>query len=181
MANVVSITINGFDKSTRAFAQAKANVIGLQKVAAALATSWVAMAAAATKSAIDSADALGKMAEKASIPVEALSRLSHAASLSNVESGTLQTGLIQLSKTLSETLSNPASEAARILRAMGVAATDTAGKLKPTEETLLALADKFRGFEDNAAKSALALKLFGKSGAELLPLLNQGAEGIRQL
>ena len=35
--------------------------------------------------------------------------------------------------------------------------------------------------EDGAGKTALAIKLFGKSGADLIPLLNQGRAGIKEL
>jgi hypothetical protein len=64
---------------------------------------------------------------------------------------------------------------------LGVAVKDAAGQLRPTEEVLLDLADAFAAMPDGAEKSALAVKLFGKSGVELIPFLNQGRAGIEQL
>lgn len=44
-----------------------------------------------------------------------------------------------------------------------------------------AVAKALSGFEDGASKSAVAMALFGKSGAELMPFLKElGAEGGRQ-
>jgi hypothetical protein len=51
----------------------------------------------------------------------------------------------------------------------------------PTEKVLLEIATVFAGLEDGAVKSALAVELFGRSGLDLIPFLNQGAAGIAQL
>ena len=53
--------------------------------------------------------------------------------------------------------------------------------MRPTEAVLLDLADAFAAMPDGAEKSALAVKLFGKSGVELIPFLNQGRAGIEEL
>jgi hypothetical protein len=44
---------------------------------------------------------------------------------------------------------------------------------------LLDLADAFSQFEDGANKNALALAIFGKSATTMIPLLNQGRDGIK--
>jgi hypothetical protein len=43
------------------------------------------------------------------------------------------------------------------------------------------VADRFKNMEDGAAKSGIALTIFGRAGAEMIPMLNQGAEGIRAM
>lgn len=48
-------------------------------------------------------------------------------------------------------------------------------------DALLAVADAFSKSQDGAAKAAIAQELFGASGEQLIPTLNQGAEGIRNL
>lgn len=47
-----------------------------------------------------------------------------------------------------------------------------------TEMMLRAVADKFATMSDGAEKSRLAVELFGRSGLQLIPLLNQGAAGL---
>jgi hypothetical protein len=53
--------------------------------------------------------------------------------------------------------------------------------LSDTNGTMLALADAFAGMEDGGRKTALAMELLGKSGADLIPFLNQGSDEIERL
>ena len=46
--------------------------------------------------------------------------------------------------------------------------------MKSTEAVLLQVADVFANLEDGAVKTALAVKLFGKSGMDMIPFLNRG-------
>lgn len=46
---------------------------------------------------------------------------------------------------------------------------------------LVEAADKFAAMKDGPAKTALAMQLFGRSGKDLLPILNQGGSGIEAL
>lgn len=48
------------------------------------------------------------------------------------------------------------------------------------EQKLELLADKFAVLRDGIEKDALATDLLGRSGAMMIPMLNQGAEGIRR-
>ncbi|WP_155629125.1 phage tail tape measure C-terminal domain-containing protein [Burkholderia cepacia] len=48
-------------------------------------------------------------------------------------------------------------------------------------DALLAVADAFSKSQDGAAKAAIAQELFGQSGEQLIPTLNQGADSIRSL
>lgn len=136
--------------------------------------------AALVKGAIDSADELNKLSQKIGISVEALSTLQFAAQLSDVGLDTLKTGLKGLSANLTEARSG-LGEGAALFQALGVSVEDTAGNLKSSDTILLEIADRFASFEDGATKTALAVKLFGKSGMDMIPFLNQGASGIRAL
>jgi phage-related protein len=46
---------------------------------------------------------------------------------------------------------------------------------------MLEVADKFATMPDGAQKSATAMALFGKSGADMIPLLNGGSEAVKGL
>lgn len=64
---------------------------------------------------------------------------------------------------------------------LGVSAKDAHGNTKDMDTLLLDLADKFKDLPDGPQKSALAIDLFGRSGQNILPFLNQGREGITKL
>lgn len=130
------------------------------------------------KSTAELQDAIGKMSQKTGIGVEELSKLQYAAKLSNISTDQLQTGLIKLSKGMIDT-ANDSGEARNALAAMGISIKNGDGTIKESSVVLNEIADKFSGYQDGATKAALATKLFGKSGADLIPLLNEGSGGIK--
>lgn len=140
----------------------------------------VAGFAAMIKSAIDSADQLNKLSQKIGISVEALSTLRFAAQLSDVSLETLQKGIKGLSQNITEA-NTGIGDGAQVFDALGISVRNADGSMKSTEAVLLQVADVFANLEDGAVKTALAVKLFGKSGMDMIPFLNQGAAGINQL
>jgi hypothetical protein len=140
------------------------------------------MAVDFVKSTNAAVDSLGKLSQKIGISVQDLSTMQHALKLSDVPVETFATGVGLLSKSLagmSDELETKGAPAA--LQALGIKARDAAGNLRPTSDVLLDIAEKFKGFADGAGKTNLALQLFGRSGKELIPFLNEGADGIRRI
>lgn len=132
------------------------------------------------KAAIDSADQLNKLSQSTGVSVESLSQLKYVAELSDVSLEDLSSSLAKLSRTASEAAQGSKTQAEAFAR-LGISATDSSGALKGTEQLLLDIAEQFSQYEDGAAKAALAQDLFGRSGANLIPFLNQGRAGIEAL
>lgn len=132
------------------------------------------------KTVLDNAGHLHDMAEASGVSASKLQELQVAAKASGADLDTLGTGLKKLSKNLVEAAGNPSSEAAAAFRAMGIAITDASGNLKSTDVILGELADKFAGYEDGPEKVAIAMTLLGKSGADLIPMLNNGSKGFEE-
>ena len=125
-------------------------------------------------------DEFFKLSQKTGVSVEALTALKYAADLSDLSTEGLTKALQKLSVAMFDTQIN-GEEGSAALKALGVSATDVNGQIRPTEQVLLDLADKFTSMPDGADKAALAVKLFGKEGLAIIPLLNQGREGITAL
>lgn len=125
-----------------------------------------------TRGAVDLGDQLNKLSQKVGISVEALSALRYAGQLSDVSTEQLGTGLAKLARNMDE--GNVA------FQRLGISVRDASGNLRGTQDVLGEVADKFAGMEDGAGKTALAMALFGKSGADLIPLLNAGRSGLAQ-
>jgi lambda family phage tail tape measure protein len=128
----------------------------------------------------NTADELANLAQKTGVSVEALSALTYVAQMSDTDLQGLVKGLQRLSVAMFDTQVQ-GEEGSAALKALGVSAVDASGQIRPTEQVLLDLADKFANMPDGADKSALAMKLFGKEGMSLIPLLNQGRAGITAL
>mgnify|MGYP000853982600 CR=1 FL=1 len=131
----------------------------------------------------DTAQAAGRaddLGQQLGITGQAVQELGYAAiqNGSNVE--TLASGLGKLADT-AQTAKAGSKEAAKAFKSVGMSARDiTSGKV-PLDQALLKVADQFAAMPDGAKKSALAMDLFGKSGKELIPLLNSGSDGIRRM
>lgn len=131
----------------------------------------------AIKSTVEYGTQLEILHQKSGMSVEDLSQLEYAARQNRVSTESLTIGIQHLSRGMEEAekRTGPAYDA---LKALGVNATDANGRLRPTGDVLEEVATKFHGMEDGAGKTAIAMDLFGRSGANLIPLLNQGAAGI---
>ena len=136
-----------------------------------------AFAAVHFRGAVDMMDKLDDMAEKTGISVEALSKLRYAGETVGTSTEQLGSGFKKLAKLMADAAGG-GDEAANIFKTVGVTFKDAAGQLLPTEKVLADLADKFAGWEDGPAKAALAMKVFGKSGEDMIPFLNLGAAGL---
>lgn len=149
----------------------------------ALATAGLGAAAALvaiSRQAIDTADKVNDLSKITGISTETLSQLGYAAQQSGSDMDSLASALPKFSKNIAEAAAGTKAQAAAF-DAIGVSVTDAEGKIKPMDMLLLEVADKFASYEDGAGKAALAQEFFGKSGAELIPFLNNGAAAISQL
>jgi hypothetical protein len=134
----------------------------------------VAGMAALAKGAIDTADNFAKMSAKTGASVEQLSKFKQAADLGGSSIEEVGNSMLKLNRALG-TGEGPAIEA---LKTLGINANNANGKLKSTDAIMLEVADKFKAMPDGANKSALAMDLFGKSGANMIPMLNGGSKAI---
>lgn len=153
---------------------------GLAVVAASAAAAGVALGVAVRRS-IDNADTMGELAEKIGVSVEALTSLGYAAKMSGTDTETLATGLRKLSQNMLAVAQGGTGPVATAFKALGINIRDANGALRSSDDVLIELAAKFSQLEDGATKTALAMQLFGKTGAELVPFLNQGKDGIAAL
>lgn len=130
------------------------------------------------KEGINVADQMGKMAQRAGVTTEAFSRLAFAADLADVSSEALQTALSQLGRKADEAARGGKTASAEFAR-LGVSVTTSNGAIKGVEALFTDVADAISKLPDGAEKSARAMALLGRGGAQLLPLLNEGAAGLR--
>ncbi len=144
-------------------------------------TAATAKLAADFKGAIDTGDQLNKLSQKTGIAVEKLSELAYAGDLADVNLESLATGVKKLSVNMAEAATNTNSKAAEAFKALGVAVKDANGNLRSSDEVIADIADRFVDMKDGAGKTALAVALFGKAGADLIPLLNQGGRGLAEM
>jgi hypothetical protein len=133
--------------------------------------------------AVNAGGELVKLQQTTGAGVEALQRLQYAAKQSGVDVGTMNGALVRLNRSIIEAM-KPAkkkgvNEFAAAFRAAGISLADLR-KLKP-EEVFLRLSSAVANMSSQTNKAALAQKLLGKTGAELIPVMNEGVWGINAL
>lgn len=167
-------------KGLRDFDQrAKAIGAGLAAVGAAVSLVGAGISLA-IRGQLDRADAMGETAEKLGIGVKALSELDYAAKITGVSAEGLETSIRVLSKTMAAAVSGNKG-AADLFASVGVAVKDASGAVRPASDVMGDLADVFAKMPDGAEKTALAMKFFGKSGADMLLMLNGGSAQLRDM
>ena len=132
------------------------------------------------KGTLDAADNMNDLSQATGVSVEALSRFNKAAAMSGTTIEGVGKGLVKLNKTMVDAATGGKASAATF-HALGISVKNADGSLKAADQVMLEVANRFKAMPDGATKTALALRLFGKSGAELVPLLNTGGDAIDKM
>ena len=133
------------------------------------------------KNSLDAGNKMFDLAQKTGVSVEALARFNKAARVSGTDIDAVGKALVKLSRGMVEAAATGKGKAADSLKALGINAVDASGKLKSADRVTLEIANRFKSMADGPAKAALAMNLFGKAGADMIPLLNMGGDSIDKL
>lgn len=132
------------------------------------------------ESAAAAGDAAFNNSKKIGVSIREYQRLAYAAKLSNLAQEELGVGLKFLAVNASSAAKGGKLDA-EAFRQLGVRVKAANGQIRPVADMLGEIADRFAGMADGPAKVALAMQIFGRSGTEIIPFLNEGAAGIRRM
>lgn len=135
---------------------------------------------ALTKNAIDNADAMSKQAQAVGMTTEKLSAYVYAAEMGGVQQEQFVASLGKFNRVIAEAYQG-VGKGVDAFDALGISITDNNGKLKNNSDLFAEVADRFKSMPDGIEKSALAMDLFGRSGAALIPTLNGGKESLSEM
>jgi lambda family phage tail tape measure protein len=124
---------------------------------------------------LEAAAALQGLSEQTGASAAALSGFAPVATISGTAMEAIGASLAKLSKGLAG-VDDETAGATKALQFLGVRAKDASGNLRDPAEVMNDVALKLAAFEDGAGKTAIAMELFGKSGATMLPFLKDLAE-----
>ena len=122
------------------------------------------------KNTIDAADALNDMSERSGIAVGTLSELEFAAKMNGSSLDEMQAALTKVSVKATDAATGNKT-AAVAFDALGIAVKNADGSMRSSLEITEDIGDALKGISDPTLKSALAVEIFGKSGAKLIPVL----------
>lgn len=120
-------------------------------------------------------DELGKISDKFGVSTRAISSLDYAAGLAGVSTQALAGSFRFMQRSLVEASEGSEVQAAAFEK-LGLKASDLI-KMKPDEAFKL-IADRLSQVENPAQKAAIAMDIFGRAGADIIPLIKDGAAGL---
>ncbi len=126
---------------------------------------------------VDTLATIDDAAQKTGSSVENLSRIEKTARAFGANFGDIDAALVKLARGIA-TVDDESNQTNQALRALGLSSRDAAGNLRDPSEVLIEIAKRLQNYQDGANKSAIVTDLFGKSGANLLPVLNDLAENV---
>jgi TP901 family phage tail tape measure protein len=188
MANVnLNVIFGAVDKGLRGMlGTTEKGIAGLSGKLTAAGAAFTAVGGAITgtlglmvRDAANYGEEINRAAGMTGMATEALSKLRFAGEQSEVEFGTLTMALGRMMRSAYDA-SQGTGEAADSWRALGIDVRDAGGNLKDGQALFGEIAARIAGISNPTEKAALAMRVFGRGGAQLLPLLNEGAAGIEE-
>lgn len=149
-------------------------------VAMAAAAAIGAYGIASVKAFTDTAGAAIKIRRAMGGSIESASAYGAAAKLAGVDTEAFTKSLGLFDKKL-VAANDGGAKAAEMTDKLGTSFVNADGSVKNLGQILPSVADKFKNMKDGPEKTALALQLFGRAGAQMAPLLNRGSAGISDL
>ena len=132
------------------------------------------------ESSASTADHVDKMSQKIGLSRQAYQELDFICSQTGTSVDSLRGGMKTLTNQMDAAAKGNAS-AKELLDRLGVSIDDGTGKMKSQEDMLYDCLTALQGVNNQTERAALANKLFGKSGTELMPLLNSQSGSIDEL
>ncbi|MFC3674657.1 phage tail tape measure protein [Ferrovibrio xuzhouensis] len=115
------------------------------------------------------------------IAARALQEYRFAAGQVGVQQGTLDSGIEGLNKTMGDIAKGGALEAREVFRQLGITMRNPNGSMRDASQILPELIQGFERIQNPAARSSVAMAVFGGAGKDLLPLLSAGSGEIARL
>lgn len=135
---------------------------------------------ALTKRAASAGDAAAKSAQIVGMSAREWQRTAFAAEAYGVEAEQLKQGLFDLNKRTVEAIRG-SEDAQGAFKRLGIELLDNNGKVKSTSVLLAEISDRFAAMPDDARKAEAADRLFAGAALQLIPILNKGSAGLREL
>lgn len=122
-------------------------------------------------------DEMGKMSDKFGVSTTAFSRLDHAASLADVSTEALGMSFRFMQTSMVKAVQGSEEQSAAYGH-LGLSAKELIN-LKP-EDAFKRVAEALSKVQNPAERTALAIAVFGRAGAQMIPMLKDGAEGLKK-
>ena len=177
----LNIVIRAFDKTSAGFRKVRDGLGGISKRVFNVKTAVAALGGSlALRQFSQQIDDIAKQSDRLGITVAQLQSLQFAASQTGTDAGELKKGFERFNKSISEA-STGIGTGVRAFEMLGISVTNTDGSLKNSNQLLNEVADGFVGVKDPADRVRIAMDLFGRSGAGMVNMLQNGSAELNAI
>ena len=176
------VTKIGFVVDSNPINQAEKSLAGFKSAAlklGALATATSGSIFAIAKLTANLGDRLLEASQKTGFSTQALQKLQFAAKLTGVNHEELNLHLITFSRQLAEARMGT-GEMVDEFKRLGITQDQINSKTMTTEDLFRLAAKQIAKMPDGFKKTAAASKIFGRSGADMIPLINEMKDGMSE-
>ncbi len=125
------------------------------------------------KGAINAADEASKLAKAAGIATKDVAGLQLAFKLGGPGADAMSGAMSKLAKQIGEN--------GVVFDTLGIKTRNADGTLRSTKNVLYDTADAFQAMGSGTMATAKAVEIFGKSGADMVPMLLEGSDGLKRM
>ena len=185
MATDYKLRITAQDKSKKGFNSVNKNINTTQQSMKKLAGAFAGVFAVRQlvqfgNQALQTADNIGKVADKLGVTTDFLQRMQFAAEQTGIAQNTLNMGLQRFIRRVAEAR-NGTGEAKAALEQLGIALNDADGNARSIEDVLADVSDGLANTADSGEQVRLAFKFFDSEGVSLVSTLGQGSDALKEM
>lgn len=136
---------------------------------------------AMAKSTAEWGEELDKASAKTGVAANELAKLHHIAEAMKIEPEALDKGLVKLNRTLAEAAAGKNKNAVEMFRKLHIGIRDASGQVRTADKVLPQMSDAIQRNGNAAVRTRIAITAFGKSGADLIPLLQGGSAELAKM
>ena len=126
------------------------------------------------------ADDINTLAATTGLSTEQIQKFQYASDLIDVSIETMTGSMSRMIRNMG-TAQRGTGDAAKAFQALGVSITDSNGELRDSETVFNEVISALSAMENETQRDAYAMQIFGRSARELNPLIEGGAEALKQL
>jgi hypothetical protein len=123
---------------------------------------------------------LGELSKSTGISVESLSLLGSVAESKGISVDSMAKALEKMEKS-AVAAAQAGPKASNAYTELGVAVKNADGSMRSAEDIFNDVSKKFAEMPDGPLKTAEAMKVFGRAGADIIPLLDEGGAKLQEL
>lgn len=124
----------------------------------------------------EAAENIDKVSQKLGMSAEQVQKWHGVAAQIHMDANQMDSGFTRLERSMFMA-ANGGKQQSAAFKELGI----DVNNLKNPTEALIAISEKFKDMPDGPKKTAIAMQLMGRAGAQMIPVLNQGKDGLKEL